>query len=166
MKIYVSSFKDNKPVMMSDEIDFSHLDLTKCHVHKIDFCLVEASITNYEESHFLKIDLKIKAKVHTTCAYSLEDVKIDLNYKDNLIFSDEIKDDNDIIFYDSNIINLDEYVLDSILSEVPLKIVKKGKKLPQSGEGYRVLSEDEYLKEQENKPDSRWSILDNIEFDD
>lgn len=166
MKIFISSFKDNKPALVSDDIDFSNVDLTNCHVHKIDSCHVDAYVTNFEESHLLKIDLKIKAKVHTTCAYSLEDVELDLSYKDNLMFSDEIKDDNDIIFYDSNTLILDEYILDSILNEVPLKIVKKGKKLPSSGEGYRILSEDEYLKEQEHKSDSRWSALDDIEVGD
>ena len=61
-------------------------------------------------------------------------------------------------------IEVDEYILDLIIAEVPMKIVKKGAKLPSSGEGYRVLSEDEYNKEQEQKTDSRWAALDDIEL--
>ena len=63
------------------------------------------------------------------------------------------------------IFDIDPYVLSLVVSEIPAKIVKKGAKLPEDGSGYRVLSEEEYNKEQENKKDSRWDALDKIELD-
>ena len=44
--------------------------------------------------------------------------------------------------------------------------MKKGAKLPTNGNGYRVLSEDEYNKEQEEKVDPRWAALDDINLED
>ena len=63
-----------------------------------------------------------------------------------------------------NNIDLDEYILGILLANVPVRIVKKGAKLPGDGNNYRVISEDQYQKEKENSQDSRWSALDDLDL--
>ena len=64
--------------------------------------------------------------------------------KDNFYFSSEVTGSEECFFEPGNEIDLDPHILALILAEVPHNIVKKGAKRPSSGEGYRVLSEEEF----------------------
>ena len=101
--------------------------------------VVKAVATDYES--ILCIDVEISALVIGVCSYSLEDVEIPLNIKDQLVFTDD-ETDEDNYYAKDNIIDLDEYILGILLANVPVRIVKKGAKLPGDGNNYRVISED------------------------
>lgn len=161
MKISRFNFQNNV-LDIEDDIDFSNAELDQSHIRKISSCHVKVHGQEYED--LIILEIKIEAEVVGVCSYSLEDVPLKLKFKDTLHFSNEIEDDKEIIFEDKPIFDLDPYILELIITEVPMKIVKKGAKLPDSGNGYRVLSEEEYLKEKEEKKDSRWSKLDDVEL--
>ena len=95
----------------------------------------------------------------------MEDVNLDINAKDDLEFTDNEEDDG-CYLAQGPLIDLDEYILGILLANVPVRIVKKGAKLPDSGNGYRVLTQDEYQKEKENTQDPRWDALNDLEFDE
>ena len=161
MKISRFNFQNNV-LDIEDDIDFSNAELDHSHIRKISSCHVKVHGQEYED--LIILEIKIEAEVVGVCSYSLEDVPLKLKFKDTLHFSNEIEDDEETIFEDKPIFDLDPYILELIITEVPMKIVKKGAKLPDSGNGYRVLSEEEYLKEKEEKKDSRWSKLDDVEL--
>ncbi len=161
MKINRFLFKD-KPVAFEEDIDFSHAELDLSHIRCVDKTHVKAVGQEYDD--LLVLEVEVNSDIIGVCSYTLEDVPLHLHFKDTLEFSSEIQDDESIFYEEKPIFDLDPYILGLIVSEVPMKIVKKGAKLPNSGQGYRVLSEDEYNKEQENKKDSRWSKLDDIEL--
>ncbi len=161
MKINRYLFK-NKDYVASDDIVFSSEHLDPSHIKEISSCHVEVTGQDYDE--LLVLHFKIDAEVIGVCSYSLEDVPLTVKIDTTLNFSFD-EEDEDIIHIDNPIFDIDEVVYSLIVSEVPLKIVKKGAKLPNSGNGYRVMSEEEYKKENEKKTDSRWSKLDNIELD-
>ena len=161
MKISRFNFQNNV-LDIEDDIDFSNAELDQSHIRKIGSCHVKVHGQEYED--LIVLEIKIEAEVVGVCSYSLEDVPLKLKFKDTLHFSNEIEDDEETIFEDKPIFDLDPYILELIITEVPMKIVKKGAKLPDSGNGYRVLSEEEYLKEKEEKKDSRWSKLDDVEL--
>ena len=146
-----------------ESIDFSKAELNPTHIRKIANCDVVAEATDYDSLLYVK--LKIKSTVIGVCSYTLEDVELKLNIEDDLTFSDN-KDDEDSYYCKDNIIDLDEYVLGILLANVPVKIVKKGAKLPENGKGYRVLTQDEYDKEKKNNVDHRWDKLDEVELED
>ena len=160
MKINRLLFK-NKDYRVEDDIDFSSIKTDPGHIKSIDKCHVLVTGNDYDD--ILVLNFKIEAEVTGVCAYSLEDVPLKIKSDVTLNFSYD-EEDEDIIHIDNPIFEVDEIVYSLIISEVPLKIVKKGAKLPDSGLGYRVLSEDEYQKEQDNKKDSRWSKLDDVEL--
>lgn len=146
-----------------EAIDFSNVQFDPNHIKTINECIVKATATDYES--ILRIVLNIKATVIGVCSYSLEDVELKLNIRDELDFTDDETDDN--CYYEKgNLINLDEYVLGIVLSNVPVRIIKKGAKMPKDGNDYRVISEETYNQEKENSHDSRWDILDSVKISD
>ena len=161
MKINRYQFQ-NKNYQIEDDIDFSNVTFDPTHIRGISNTHVTVTGNDYDD--YLVLIIKIKADVIGVCSYTLEDIPLKIDISTSLSFS-FLEEDEDVIHIDSPIFELDQYILDLIVAEVPLTLVKKGAKLPSSGDGYRVLSEDEYNKEQENKKDSRWSALDDIELD-
>lgn len=161
MKINRYQFQ-NKNYQIEDDIDFSNVTFDPTHIRGISNTHVVVTGNDYDD--YLVLNIKIKADVIGVCSYTLEDIPLKVDISTSLSFS-FLEEDEDVIHIDSPIFELDQYILDLIIAEVPLTFVKKGAKLPSSGDGYRVLSEDEYNKEQENKKDSRWSALDDIELD-
>lgn len=161
MKLNRQTLPMNKPVPSSDDIDFSSYDFDPSYIRGIPYCHVEIVATQYED--ILRITFDIKATVIGVCAYTLEDVELPIKVKDELNFTDD-KDDDTSNYEPNTLIDLDDYVLALILSCVPSKVVKKGAKLPENGNGYRVLSEEELIKEREGKTDSRWSALDDLDL--
>ena len=161
MKINRALLTNGVAKSFEEAIDFSHIEFDKNHIRSIQDCNVKAVATDYEP--ILCIDVEISALVIGVCSYSLEDVEIPLKIKDQLVFTDD-ESDEDNYYVKDNIVDLDEYILGILLANVPVKIVKKGAKLPSDGNNYRVISEDQYQKEKENSHDSRWDVLDNLEL--
>ena len=144
-----------------DTIDFSLVQLDSSHIRKIDSCDVKVVATDYES--ILRLEVDIHSKVIGVCSYTLEDVELDINVKDEINFTDD-ENDEDCYYTNETLIDLDEYILGILLANVPVRIVKKGAKLTKDGNGYRVLKQDDYEKEKENSTDHRWDKLDNIDF--
>lgn len=151
----------NKGYSIEDDLDFSSQSFDPTHIRNIGKTHVKITGQDYED--FLVLNFEIVSNVIGVCSYTLEDVPLTIKVNTSLTFTYE-EEDEETIHIDNPIFEVDEYILDLIIAEVPMKIVKKGAKLPSSGEGYRVLSEDEYNKEQEQKTDSRWAALDDIEL--
>lgn len=161
MKINRFAFTNNH-LEVEDDVDFSLAKLNPNHIRKINNTHVKVVGDEYED--IICLNLEIDTDVVGVCSYTLEDVPLHLHFKDSLEFSNEINDDEDIIYVQKPIFDIDEYILQLIIGEVPLKLVKKGAKLPESGDVYRVISEDEYLKEKSEKKDDRWSKLDDVKL--
>ena len=161
MKLNRFAFENNH-LEIEDDIDFSSAVLDPNHIRKIENAHVKLKADEYED--IIVANFEIQADIIGVCSYTLEDVPLHLKFKDSLEFSNEINDDDDIIYEDKPIFSLDEYILQLIIGEVPLKLVKKGAKLPNSGQDYRVISEEEYEKEKSSKTDPRWSKLDDVEL--
>ena len=161
MQISRFNFQNNV-LELEDEIDFSNAELDQNHIRKIENTHVKVLAHEYED--LLVMDVNVETDIIGVCSYTLEDVPLHLKFKDSLEFSNEVEDDDDIFYEPKPIFELDPYILGLIIASTPTKIVKKGAKLPSSGSGYRVLSEDEYNSEKKKKVDPRWSKLDDIEL--
>ncbi len=162
MKINRFAFQNNH-LEVEDDVDFSFANLDPNHIRKIENTHVKVIGDEYDD--IICLNIEIVTDVTGVCSYTLEDVPLHLHFKDSLEFSNEIDDDDEIIYVNKPIFDIDEYLLQLIIGEVPLKLVKNGAKLPESGIDYRVISEDEYLKEKAKKKDQRWSKLDDIKLE-
>ena len=165
MIIYPDQYEVNKKYHISDDVDFSNEKLDGVLIRKINSCHAEIDIENF--SYLLRVVINIKADVILPCSYTLEDVPYVVKGEEEFNFTfEEENASEDLIYIPSGGIELNEYIYSLLIALVPPKVVKKGAKLSQEGKNYRVLTEEEYLKEKAAKKDSRWSKLDDIDFDD
>lgn len=156
---------EGKTEHYSNDIDFSNDELYLNNLlRKISSCHVEIDVTDY--GNILRVVINLKAEVIGVCAYTLEDVPLVIKTNDELDFTDDEEniDDEDLIYIDNPQIDLKPYIYSLICTSLPTRIIKKGATLPKDGNGYRVLTEEELLKEKEKRPDPRWAALDDIEL--
>ena len=164
MKLNRAILPVGKPETFDEEIDFSSLKLDENHVKKINKCSVKVIATEFGD--VLQCSINGEADVVASCSYTLDDVPLHVNIKDTLYFSSEVMGSQECYFEPGIEVDLDPHILALILAEVPHNITKSGASLPKSGNGYRVLSEEDYKKEKQNKKNSAFDILDTIEFDE
>ena len=154
----------NKDEVFEEDIDFSNQKFDENHVKRILSCSVR--VVAHEYGDVLDCKISGKANVIASCSYTLEDVPMEVSFRENFYFSSEVTGSEECYFEPGTTIDLDSHILALILAEVPHNIVKSGASLPKSGDGYRVLSEEEYLEEKKNKKNSAFDILDTIEFEE
>lgn len=166
MKVNRLFLKLNEKTDFEEEIDFSSLTPDFHHVRRIDTCLVKGSMTEYGSC--LILEMTIKADVIASCSYTLEDCPYKVKVSEKFYFTSEKEDaTSDEMYYEpGNEINMDDYVLSLILTSVPHNLHKPGAKLESNeAKGYRILTEEEYLKEREEKKSSPFDVLDDLDLD-
>ena len=163
MKIDLRKYELNKHYLINDDVDFSsHVFQENYRIRKILKCHVDIDLVNFEDITDIKIHLK--GQVVGACSYTNEDVTLPFNIKEDMTFSNDEYRGADYLM-ENDLIELDPYIFALIDANIPLNIHKPGAKMPSGGNGYEVLSEEEYLKKkQENKGSSPWDILDNLDF--
>lgn len=158
MKINRLLLPIGKVVKYNEDIDFSKYQGDPYHVKRINSCHLELNVTNYDELIILSFD--VKGEVVTSCAYTLEEINYPYHIKEEIELSGSEEDEFEM---NGDIIDIDNILITLIVSSIPMKVIKKGAKLPESGDGYRVISEEEALKE---KKPSCFDVLDDLEFED
>ena len=108
---------------------------------------------NYDDD--FETSLKIKGIMVCPCAITLEDVLLPIDIDEEVLVSKS----NDEAFIYENSLNLKELVYNSIASIIPMKVVKEGIESYPKGEGWEVLSEEEYSKQKSETIDPRWEKL-------
>lgn len=163
MKIIKAKLPLGKTITSTETISFPNEIYNDNHIRHIENTEINLSSTLYES--FVRVVVDFKVKVIVACAYTLEDVPLDLHIKDELIFTEDEHDEEN--FYEPGpTITLDDYILGLILARVPIKVVKKGAKLPEGGDSYRVIDEETLLEERKNRKDERWNVLDQLDLDE
>ncbi len=164
MILEVSKLVSTKPLNFEEEVSFDS-EKYKCVLPLIEIkkcrAIVEAS--NYND--FIEVMLTIDVNVTLQSSYTLKPFDFHFVTGEEYHFANESIEGDDIIVYKGNFIKLDEYIFNLISASIPLSPKAPGESLPSSGDGYRILSEDEYEKEKKNDGDSRFSKLDEIDFD-
>lgn len=163
MKIIKAKLPLGKTITSTEVLSFPHEIYNDNHIRQIEDTEVSLSSTLYES--FVRVVVDFKVQVIVACAYTLEDVPLDLHIKDELIFTEDENDEEN--FYEPGpSIVLDDYILGLILARIPIKVVKKGAKLPKGDESYRVIDEETLNEERKNRKDERWNVLDQLDIDE
>ena len=145
-----------KEVIFDEDIDFSSYKGDQYHVRSINSCHMILSVINYDE--LIVLSFKLKGEVMTTCAYTLEEIPYQYNIKEVVELADNEDDEFAII---NEQINIDQILITLIVSNIPMKVIKKGAKLPSNGEGFEVKSEEEVAQEKKASP---FDALDDLEL--
>ena len=98
----------------------------------------------YDASEDLIIRYDLQGTMICPCAVSLEDVEVpfDLSEEDIVTFEEEKEG-----FFIGGDVEIEEFVYNIILPEVPIKVVKKGKIEYSSGDGWAFTSEEGFKEE-------------------
>ena len=156
MKLNRLTLPVGKEVNFHEDIDFSNYQGDPYHVRSIKSCHMDLSVLNYDE--LIVLSFNLKGEVMTTCAYTLEEIPYQYQIKETVELAGNDDDEFEII---NETIDIDQILITLIVSNIPMKVIKKGAKLPSNGEGYRVLSEEEALKEKKASP---FDALDDLEL--
>ena len=156
MKLNRLTLPVGKEVTFHEDIDFSSYQGDPYHVRSIKSCHMDLSVLNYDE--LIVLSFILKGEVMTTCAYTLEEIPYQYQIKETVELAGNDDDEFEII---NETIDIDQILITLIVSNIPMKVIKKGAKLPSNGEGYRVLSEEEALKEKKASP---FDALDDLEL--
>ena len=156
MKLNRLTLPVGKEVTFHEDIDFSSYQGDPYHVRSIKSCHMDLSVLNYDE--LVVLSFKIKGEVMTTCAYTLEEIPYQYEIKESVELAGNEEDEFEI---HDNQIDVDEILITLIVSNVPMKVIKKGAKLPEGGDGYSVLSE-EYDKHKRSS--SPFDALDDLDL--
>lgn len=143
MNISFSSVNGTQKLDYSANLD-RYFNLESRPIKKVNYC--NGLIRLEKVDHILICKLSLKANINVISSYTDEPFNTNIFINDELYFSDlKDMDGEDIIFTEDNI-DIDYYVYSLIITSIPIDIHKKGEKLP-SGEGYRVIKEDDFNKE-------------------
>ena len=156
MKLNRLTLPVGKEVVFHEDIDFSSYQGDPYHVRSIKSCHMDLSVLNYDE--LVVLSFQLKGEVMTTCAYTLEEIPYQYNIKESVELAGNEDDEFEII---NEIIDIDEILITLIVSNIPMKVVKKGAKLPSNGEGYQVISEEEANNKKKASP---FDALDDLEL--
>lgn len=165
MKIDVSKLSLSKETLIDEDVVFSS-DEFQCHFPLLEVknCHVTVKASRYDE--FIDLFVSIKANVVLQCSYTLKPFDSVIVGSEEYHYASYKEEGDETILYQGNFINLDEHIFNLLSASVPSRPIAPKAKRPESGKGYRVLSEDDYLKEKEEKYDSRFDALKDLEFDD
>ncbi len=91
------------------------------------------------------VDYKVSGRMIVACSITNEDVDYEFETETNEIYSFvQVKEDEDMIEVKEDFIDLSLSVFQTILFEVPLRIVKPGLTEYPKGDGWEVLTEEAY----------------------
>lgn len=130
------------------------LDIKKC------FGYLE--ITKYRNMIRMNVDLEVKVLLE--CSYSLEAFEDKINLHEEVLIGDSKSFDDGIMIIDQDEIEIESILLALITSSIPLKPIKPGAKRPESGEGYRVIDDEQLVLDRRKSGDSRFAKMDEIDF--
>ena len=165
MRIDVLKLPYTKVETMSEDMSFDP-EVFVCHKPLVNVlsCHVELKAQRFEE--FIYVNVYLKAKVILQCSYSLQNFETEITGSDELHFAPSKDEDDDCIEYKGTSIEMDQYIFNLLSASVPISPKAPNAKAPKSGNGYRVLSEDDFLKEKEEEGNSQFDALKDLEFDE
>lgn len=145
----------NDTVFREFSLPYPILKVLKCHYE----CKV-AKIGDYAQAEY---DIKATLVV----ADSRDNVPFEkkIAFVENFDILNEEDNAGEGFIVSESEIDLDELAFRAICSFLPIRLTRPDSPLPESGKGYRVLSEEEKQKETAEKPNPAFAALDNFKVE-
>lgn len=160
MKVKFSSFKNLEIFEYQfDKKRFNSLNFSR---DVSSFNNVELKIESFKVDDILKIKFIGLVDLTLISTYTFQEYKDRLKINDELFFTNNPEFESEEVFLVSEEIDLDQILYSLIITSIPMNHHKKGEKLP-SGDGYRVITEDDLENEIKSSP---FDKLIDLDFDD
>ncbi len=162
MKFHRNSITPAKPLPFSFEPDFSSFDF-KPHYPLLGLNKIEAEGEVRVEEKRLWVRLSIKGIATVSDSRTLAPFEMELHYDDEFALLQNVDDDADGYLFEENEIDLAEVVFCSIHTHIPMCPHAPDSAMPSSGEGYSVLTEEEFASEPKPSP---FDVLKDLDVDE
>jgi len=150
----------DKALVLDEEIAFSPATFDgNDRLRKLEKVHVTASGLWDGNQNVLRVHLDVSGVMVVPCAITDEDVLVEFKTEDDPVFSFGKTDDEEAIEVKGDTVELMPVVYPLIMMEIPLKVVKPGLKDYPKGDGWEVLTEEEYLREKQSQIDPRLAKL-------
>lgn len=112
-----------------------------------------------EDADTFYVDLHIEGTMLLPDAVTGEEISYPFETESEEIYSFEDTDEDGVWLVADDVIDLLPAVIANILLEVPMQVTIASSEDYPKGDGWRVVTEEEYQKDQQEKQDPRWDVL-------
>src|SRR5574344_517360 len=162
MEISFSQASGHEVINFESTLD-KYFDSTSKIIKKVKSLKVTIKTDKVDSTLICKVYLKGILNVVSSYTGKLFDTSIIID--DELFFTNKQDQETEDLIFVKDTIDLDHYIYSLVLTSLPIDVHKKGEVLP-SGNGYRVIKEDDLIKEKNNSNDDNpFSKLEGIDFD-
>ncbi|NLC96434.1 MAG: DUF177 domain-containing protein [Erysipelotrichaceae bacterium] len=112
------------------------------------------------------VEMNISGIMITPCAITNDDIDVPFDFDSHVLFSLTDSDDLDMYIVENDIIELAPVIFQLINLEVPLKAVKSGDIEYPKGDGWAIISEEEFERSRKEEIDPRLAKLKEFKFSD
>ena len=151
---------ENGSLKFSEDLQFCPSDLEAYpRIRKVLEAHCEGKGTYEPEEEKLYLKLKISGTVVVPCDITLDDVDVDVESEDEVVISFNPESYPDAVIAENNVIDTLPVVLQLIYMDLPTKVVKPGITEYPSGDGWEVVTEEQYEKSRGKGIDPRLAKL-------
>ena len=160
--------QSHNSIEFDDYISFDADIFKKMHnLRNLKDVEVSGSLTYDDSSDLVDAFLHIEGVMVVPCAITNEDVDYPFTAEGDVIYAfHKVDKDGDIIEAKGDVIELMPQVFQTIILEIPLKVVKEGLKEYPKGDGWEVISEEDLEKQKSKEIDPRLAKLAEFKFED
>lgn len=148
------------------EFDLSNLNL---HSRLTALRDIFAEGHGYFDSHSSQFitDLRVEGIMSVPCAISLKpfDIEFSIQYGEVFSFEPVSAEEEGIEEVEGDTLDLKPYILAAILAEVPMKAVNPELETYPEGDGWVVMTEEDYIKQKSQEIDPRLAKLKDFKFE-
>ncbi len=164
MKIHKSQVTSAKPLAVEGE--FSYVK-DECKEHypliEVPSCHLRGLFENAGD--ILTFNYELKAKIIVSDSRTATPFEMEIEDEGIADVLPSYDTEGDGYVFEGTSFELEDLLLCLIVSNVPLAPHQEGSALPSSGKGYRVLTEEELLKEKEEEGNPAFAALDDYKID-
>lgn len=128
-------------------------------IRRLEEVHVEGIVFYERSSDRLIIEASITGTMILPCSITLEDVAVPFTAEMDVTFAFDPDDDPDVKLISKDGLDLHESILHAIWLEKPLAVTKPGLTTYPRGDGWEILSEEDYAKSKASEPDPRLAKL-------
>ena len=151
----------NETIQFDEEITFEKEIFSKMNqLRELREIEVSGQIQYDAHSDLATCNFEVEGVMIVPCSITNEDVEYPFCSDGSQTFAfHKVSKDEDIIETKGDIIELMPTIFQTIILEVPLKVVKEGLKEYPKGEGWEVIREEDYVKSKSDEIDPRLAKL-------
>ncbi len=112
------------------------------------------------KDHRLYVDMKVEGIMILPCALTLEEVEYPFEMESTEVFAfEKAPDDEDVIEVKGQVVDITPVIFQNIMMEVPTRVVKEGAQIKTTGQGWKMMSEEDENQNLEDDIDPRLAKL-------